>query len=437
MSFNSLEFALWLGLLLLAMQVGWLRRRWQSALLAASLLFYAYNGPFFLAIFVAGILVNWGLALGLVHAPRFKRGWVALAVAYDLGVLAAFKCAGLFAGHGWLGLALPAGISFHTFQGLGYVLDVAAGREKAEPSLRRFALFSAFFPVQIAGPILRYSELAPQLRGRAHQPLWRRAAYFLLLGCFKKIFLADLLGSLVDPVFGAPGTAPLLLRLAALYGYALQIYMDFSGYCDMAEGCASLFGIRLVANFNAPYFAPSLRDFWRRWHISLSRWLRDHLYIPLVGSRRGPARSALALLVTMVLMGLWHGPTGLFALWGLYHGLGLLMERALKRPPGAFLTFHFVAAGWLLFRIRDLGHLQAFLSPAGAAPGAWKAVALLAGLSSFALGLQRWEGSDLARARPERSPLMPPWLAALLALACVLALLIADGASRPFIYLRF
>lgn len=437
MNFNTLEFALWLGLLLLAFRSGWLRRRWQHALLAASLLFYAYNGILFLGVFVAGILVNWGLALGVVRAPRYKRAWVAVALVYDMGVLAAFKYAGLLTGHSWLGLVLPAGISFHTFQGLGYVLDVAAGRERAEPSLRRFALFSVFFPVQIAGPILRYSELAPQLRRSHYEPLWRRAAYFLLLGCFKKIVLADLLGTLVDPVFDDPGAAPLLLRLAALYGYALQIYMDFSGYCDIAEGCASFFGIRLLPNFNAPYFALSLQSFWRRWHITLSRWLRDHLYIPLGGSRRGPARAALAVLVTMTLGGLWHGASWLFALWGLYHGLGLIAERAFKRPLGAVLTFHFVVGGWLLFRIGDMGRLRAFLSPGAPLLGAGSTVALLLGLSAIALGVQRWEGANLEEARSTRSLLMPPWLAALLVLACAVAILIVNDAGRPFIYFQF
>jgi hypothetical protein len=193
----------------------------------------------------------------------------------------------------------------------------------------------------------------------------------------------------------------------------------------------------LLPNFNAPYFSLSLQSFWRRWHITLSRWLRDHLYIPLGGSRRGATRAAMAVLVTMTLGGLWHGASWLFALWGLYHGLGLIVERAFKRPLGALATFHFVVGGWLLFRIGDLGRLRAFLTPTAPLLGAGSVVALLLGLSAVALGVQRWEGANLEEARSARSFLMPPWLAALLVLDCAVALLVVNDAGKPFIYFQF
>ncbi|SVC07926.1 uncharacterized protein METZ01_LOCUS260780, partial [marine metagenome] len=281
-----------------------------------------------------------------------------------------------------LNIILPVGISFYTFQTMSYSIDIY--RRVLEPTdrLLDFALFVGFFPQLVAGPIVRARDFLSQLATDDRSPIdTGRAIRLILGGLFKKMVLADVLAAqLVDGVFADPGGATGLETLLAVYGYALQIYGDFSGYSDIAIGIALLLGFRFSANFDQPYRALSLRDFWRRWHISLSSWLRDYLYIGLGGSRRGRARTMRNLLATMVLGGLWHGAGWTFVLWGALHGVGLVVERLVWPEPNAtvggrlgrairgLVTFHIVCVGWVFFRSVDL---ERAIEVFGALGGSW------------------------------------------------------------------
>jgi alginate O-acetyltransferase complex protein AlgI len=262
-------------------------------------------------------------------------------------------------------IVLPIGISFFTFQAISYVVDVYRGKTRAAP-LIDVAILQAFFPHIVAGPIVRANELLPQLRApRDPRDVLAGPAIFLIVGgIVKKTVIADELARrIVDPVYSEPSAHSGAEVLLAFYGFAAQIYCDFSGYTDMAIGLALLLGYQLPQNFNRPYLALSLQDFWRRWHMTLSRWLRDYLYIPLGGNRRGRGRTYRNIMITMLLGGLWHGASWTFGLWGGIHGAALSAERlARERFPGFRLpawaawlvTFHVVCVAWVFFRAPDL-----------------------------------------------------------------------------------
>jgi len=388
MLFNSVEYA---GLLIAAFTGAWLlslapsRHPRNVFLLVASYFFYGCWSVRYLSLIFLSSSMDFLIGRGLsrVERPSGRKGLLALSVTVNLGILATFKyfnffsasLAALFARFGVevdpfaLDVLLPVGISFYTFQTLSYTIDVY--RRKLDPitCYTDYLLFVSFFPQLVAGPIVRASHLLPQL---ARKPgLTSRegsAAIFLIgIGLAKKIAIADYLGAhMVDPVFSNPAMYSSLETLAGVYGYALQIYADFSAYSDIAIGSAALLGFKLPLNFDGPYTAASLREFWQRWHISLSTWLRDYLYIPLGGSRRGPAVTYMALMVTMLLGGLWHGAALTFVFWGLIHGLALVltrviqrlgllerMNRRVRRGIGVFVTFHVVCAGWIFFRSPD------------------------------------------------------------------------------------
>ena len=265
----------------------------------------------------------------------------------NLGFLAVFKYTGFFVSNGlslahqlgwtvphWtVDIILPLGISFHTFQGISYTLDVYRGKIRAVRSFVDFALFVAFFPQLVAGPIVRAVEFLPQMvtPPRVSPQQIVEGLHWLLLGLFKKVFLADRLTQFIDPVFGQPGAYDSVTQRWAVLAYAAQIYCDFSGYSDIAIGCAKWFGFELPQNFNFPYLAGSITEFWKRWHISLSTWMRDYLYIPLGGSRKGSVRTYVNLVVTMALCGLWHGASWNYVLWGLYNGVLLALHRLYDR----------------------------------------------------------------------------------------------------------
>ena len=268
-----------------------------------------------------------------------------------------------------LRIILPVGISFYTFQTMSYSIDIYRNNLKPTKSLLDFALFVGFFPQLVAGPIVRAKDFLQQLSTNNREPVQTgRATKLILGGLFKKIVIADLLATeIVDGVFRNPAGSTGLETLIGIYGYALQIYGDFSGYSDIAIGIALLLGFQFSDNFNQPYRALSLQDFWRRWHISLSSWLRDYLYIGLGGNRKGKAKTYRNLLLTMLLGGLWHGAAWTFVAWGLLHGGGLAIERAIdersvesikQKPFRRFLrglfTFHLVCAGWVFFRSVDI-----------------------------------------------------------------------------------
>ena len=347
-------------------------------LVGCSYYFYAaWNPPFVLL--VSGMtVVNY--VFGVVHGSRARsRLLLAAAVGCDLTILAVFKYLGLLddsARHvaALFGLPpalpvvhviLPLGLSFFTFEFIHYQVDVFRGFEPIRNPIR-FALFPAFFPTQIAGPIKRYQDFDKQvrLRPRFDPSLFVEGVELIAIGMFKKVVVADQLLPVAGRVFAAPAAAGAADAWLGTLAFALQIYMDFSGYTDIGRGSAQLLGYRVPINFQAPYLATSLRDFWRRWHISLSSWLRDYLYIPLGGSRHGRLRTYASLMITMALGGLWHGAAWHFMGWGVGHGAGLAVERAwtearptqrrLAWPFGWLLTQLFVLVLWEFFRAPDL-----------------------------------------------------------------------------------
>ncbi|MEM8924520.1 MAG: MBOAT family protein [Actinomycetota bacterium] len=363
---------------------------WRLAMVAMSLFFYGYWDPRFVPLLGASIVVNHlaGHAIvvgGRTRTGRAARVALAIGIVANLGILGFFKYYGFFAtsvtnGLGRFGIdvaprlldiTLPIGISFFTFQAIGYLVDLKRGSFHRALSLLDVAFFLSFFPQLVAGPIVRATEMAPQMATRPDpRSIPAGEAFWLIgIGLVKKVVISSYLATnLVDPVFDVPGDHTRFEVLLAIYGYAIQIYADFSGYTDIAIGCALLLGFRFPANFDAPYRALSLRDFWRRWHISLSSWLRDYLYIPLGGDRRGRLLTGRNLAITMVLGGLWHGAAWTFVAWGAMHAALLAGERIMShlwRPIGFperavrasqwFVTFHLVCASWVFFRADTIG----------------------------------------------------------------------------------
>lgn len=288
--------------------------------------------------------------------------------------------------------SLPLGISFITFTVIAYLVDIRRGHYAVPQSFVRVALYLSFFPHLIAGPIMRPSELFPQFKHlRLKTKLVKIGVFLFSIGLVKKMLFADTLSAFVDAAYQGSAAPNLVQSLVAFYAFGIQIYCDFSGYVDMALGLAFILGIRLPLNFNRPYIADSMIDFWRRWHMTLSRWLKDYLYIPLGGSRRGLPRMLMALMLTMVLGGLWHGAAWTFVLWGAYHGI-LLVAAHLSRLNGwavekwpvwlkRVLTLHLVCAGWILFRAKGLGQAR-HLAAGFRHTGDWQAQL---GASQFAI----------------------------------------------------
>ncbi len=401
MLFPTTAFAIFF---LIVFPVSWLlapyARTWKWFTLAVSYFFYGYWNWKFVALLIAATVVNHALAVGMarVAAPRSRRLWLAGAIVFDLGMLGFFKYYGFFMQSAYqvcaqLGIAcalpmleviLPVGISFFTFQAMSYVVDVYRGELAPAASMLDFGVYLAFFPQLVAGPIVRASVLLPQV---AETPVGRRidfgrAMTLILVGLFKKVVVANFLAQhLVDPVYGAVGDHGAIDVLAATYGYAVQIYCDFSAYSDIAIGIALLLGFRFPVNFQAPYLATSVREFWQRWHISLSTWLRDYLYIPFGGSRVSPVKVLRNLMITFLLGGLWHGASWKFVAWGALHGCYLAVERAMaagaarlhlaaprSRVPAAvwrgmrmLVVFHLVCLAWVFFRAETLGDAVALL----------------------------------------------------------------------------
>lgn len=348
-------------------------------LLLASWVFYAQWDWRFVALLIASAVLNWGVAALIARSDEAgrKKLRVGLGVAANLLILGVFKYYGFFveqagellARFGWerdvplLEIVLPVGISFFTFQGISYVVDVHRGKTPPARSLLDVMLLMSFFPHLVAGPIVRASDLLPQFERVPRLTREMAAHGFLLIGwgLFKKTVIASELATrLVDPVFFDPTAYGALDITAAVYAYAIQIYCDFSAYSDMAIGTAALLGYAFPRNFDQPYRASSLQDFWRRWHISLSSWLRDYLYVPLGGGRKGLVRSCLNVFITMLLGGLWHGAAWTFVAWGALHGGVQVIERlgraafqgrrVIPAWIGVIVTFHIVCLGWILFR---------------------------------------------------------------------------------------
>lgn len=422
-------------------------RRW---LLLASLVFYGWWSWTYLGVLVATILANYGIGRAIMARRNTPLAttlmW--LGIVANLGLLGYFKYAHFFAdninsllGTHWAleAIVLPLAISFHTFQQIAYLVETRNGLDE-EISLERYLLFVTFFPQLIAGPIVRHIEIAPQIRRLG---LERRdwmgdisiGLTFLIIGLAKKTLLADPLAPIVNEAFASAQAGSISTPQAwqGMLAYTLQLYFDFSGYSDMAVGLARMFGLRLPVNFWSPYQARDIAEFWRRWHITLSRFLRDYLYIPLGGNRRGPARTYANLLVTMLLGGLWHGAAWTFLLWGAYHGCLLALHRLYRqyfasngerggrstRGLAIGVTFLFVALGWVIFRAPDLqtalnlfAALPALNTAGGTVnPWSWAHILLLLGL--VFLMPNSWQIMADARQAPpggepdDRAPLIP------------------------------
>jgi D-alanyl-lipoteichoic acid acyltransferase DltB (MBOAT superfamily) len=369
--FPTVTFAVFF---LIVLPVSWAlmrrQRTWRAFILLASYVFYAWWDWRFVFLLLASTVVNHVLALAMYRSERVaaRKVLLGLAVSFDLGLLAYFKYTNFFLssadnmlGTSWLtSVTLPVGVSFYTFMAISYVVDTYRG-ELVPASFARFAVFQAFFPHLVAGPIVRASELLPQLEEpRDPKRVDTSRAFFLIVtGLFLKVVIANHLSAhIVDDVFAAPNRHSSLEVLVAIYGYAVQIFADFCGYTNIAIGVALLLGFEFPQNFASPYTAVSLQDFWRRWHMTLSRWLRDYLYIPLGGNRKGRIFTYRNLMLTMLLGGLWHGAAWTFVVWGGIHGLGLAIERATGWRPhtraqqwiGRLVTFHVVCFAWIFFR---------------------------------------------------------------------------------------
>jgi alginate O-acetyltransferase complex protein AlgI len=378
--------------------IGWL--------VSASLAFYGYWNIAYLALLVPSILLNYAVGRIITNLSGYKRrAAMIIGVAGNLGVLLYFKYVGFLvanldaasgASFAIPRIVLPLGISFITFQKIAYVVDTYKGKAH-DRGLLRFSLFVSFFPQLIAGPIAHHSEILPQL-GPSLRLSSRNVAVGLSLfavGLFKKVMIADGVSYISDAVFAISakgGQASFLTAWAGALAFTMQLYFDFSGYSDMACGLSMMFGIRLPINFYSPYKSDSIIEFWRRWHISLSRFLRDYLYIPLGGNRRGPVRRYVNLLITMTLGGLWHGAGWTFVIWGAYHGTLLLINHAWRSMPTApslgkrvsvAITFLAVVVGWVMFKADHLSTAMDMYR-------AMLAIAPIGTPESFTLGAPDW-----------------------------------------------
>ena len=442
--------------------------RARNALLAgASLVFYAYGEPVAVLIMLASIALNYLCGRGAA-GTKWARPAVLLAVLVNIGLLAAYKYTGFLVEilNGVLRLSLPVpqirlpiGISFFTFQGISYVIDVYRNRENVQKNPFSVLLYISFFPQLIAGPIVRYADIAAQIREREFS-LDRvcRGVRRFLLGLAKKVLLANQMGLVADQVFSSGGGQ--LSAGAAWLGavcYTLQIYFDFCGYSDMAIGLGCVFGFDFRENFNYPYIAGSLQDFWRRWHISLSTWFREYVYIPLGGNRKGKARTVLNKWTVFFLTGLWHGANFTFILWGLWHGLWQMLEtwqvvptkKKWFRPLGHLYTLLVVITGFVMFRADSLaqgfGVLGAMFRPAaGSAAAVSEILALCSPQFFLSLGFALLLSTPVFRVlrqRVEERGGAALWHSAAYAGSLLLfalsVLSLASGGYNPFIYFRF
>lgn len=397
MLFNSLPYAIFLLVVFgLFWAVSDRRRTAHVLLLTASYFFYGcWNVKYLgLIFFVTALNYFIGILLHRESRQAIRKLLLTISLVGSLGVLALFKYYNFFADEVFwifkfyhipfpfprLHVLLPVGISFYTFQALSYTIDLYRRKIELCADFIDFALFVSFFPQLVAGPIVRAAQFLPQLKTkkRYSNDLISSGLYQVLRGLVKKMVFADYLGMyLVDGVFADPAAHGSLAILLAVYGYAFQIYGDFAGYSDIAIGSARMLGFELPINFDAPYNAQNLREFWQRWHISLSTWLQDYLYISLGGSRRGKARTYVNLMVTMLLGGLWHGAAWTFVLWGFYHGVLLALTRLFQRRTGGteawephpgvrvlktLFTFHLVCFGWIIFRAPHIADVGAILA---------------------------------------------------------------------------
>lgn len=469
MLFNSLQFLVFLAVVL-ALTFAIPRLRWQNAmLLVASYVFYGAWDWRFLGLILLSTVIDFlcGQAIDRSPGQARKRLILGLSLAVNLGMLGLFKYwdfgiesmavllegLGLQANLPALRLILPVGISFYTFQTISYTVDVYRGVRPAVREPLDFALYVAFFPQLVAGPIERSTTLLPQLQRARRVTLedWKIGLSWMALGYFKKVALADTLAPLVEHAFRQTGEVNGTVVLLASFAFAVQLYGDFAGYSLIARGVARLMGIHIIRNFNAPYLAGSPREIWHRWHISLSRWLREYLYFALGGSRSGKWKTYRNLLLTMVLGGLWHGAGWNFVLWGAYHGLFLCADHAIsggrKEQPRRALpvrvlqvlgTFLIMCGGYLIFLSQGLDHLGLLLQKVLFEQG-WNATAsfyLWPALTGFCLLMafhlvQEYTRDELVLFRA------PWWIQTAVYTFLLTAVLVVGFRPQPFFYFQF
>ncbi|MBW2699809.1 MAG: MBOAT family protein [Deltaproteobacteria bacterium] len=476
MVFSSVTFLFFFLPLVLAIYLILPLRGRNVFLMLASLLFYTWGEAEYVGIMVVSIASNYvcGRLLGRTSSPRKKRRVLIGAVAINLGLLGAFKYANFLAdnlnhllaaaGIGTLDIPqvhLPIGISFFTFQALSYVIDVYRGQSEVQRSPIKLALFVSLFPQLIAGPIVRYHQVAEQITHRiVNCEKFQKGIQRFIIGLAKKVLIANTLAVTADQIFKLdPTSLPVATAWLGVICYTFQIYFDFSGYSDMAIGLGRMLGFDFPENFNYPYVAKSVREFWRRWHISLSTWFRDYLYIPLGGNRHGAMRTYVNLVLVFFLCGLWHGAVWTFVVWGLYHGIFLALERTAFgqvldrswRPLRHIYTVLVFGAGWVVFRAETLtqaGQYYASLMGFADAPDARYGPGTYANplvILVLLLGLvcslpvlpilKKWLTAERHETTRGLVQLVSSVTLLLLLLLCVLPL--ASGTYNPFIYFRF
>lgn len=469
MTFDSLAFAVFLPVVLVIYYS--LNHRTQNLfLLAASYVFYGWWDWRFLSLLFISTVVDFFCALMLERSTgKWRPCWLWLSLAANLGILGFFKYFNFFADslasllstlgvraeYTTLHIILPVGISFYTFQTMSYTIDVYRGQLRACRNFLDFALYVSYFPQLVAGPIERATRLLPQIQTRRQVSLqdWQEGGWLIFWGLFKKVAVSNALAPTVDAVFSQPEQTHWWSLLWGVYFFALQIYCDFSGYSDIARGTSRLMGIHLMRNFWHPYFATSFREFWHRWHISLSQWLRDYLYIPLGGNKGGALHTARNLMLTMTLGGLWHGAAWHFVVWGIWHGALLGLERifarshqpttasGLSRLMSTALVFHGVLVSWLLFRCPSWDHVLAYAAGLVSRQGGeeWVTLFELARflvLCSVITLVDWWEEHSAS----EYAVLAWPWVARGLAWGTLAVVFVALGGlhvNAPFIYFQF
>ena len=472
MLFSSLIF-LFVFLPLVLLGYYCVRIAYRNAFLfASSLVFFAWGGVSLSFVLLVSLVFNYFLGKAIEHYQKNKI-WLAIGVSINLSLLVFFKYANFIADNLNLlsdkekplvdlpDIALPIGISFYTFQAISYLVDIYRDKGKTQHEFTNIGLYIAFFPQLIAGPIVRYHDIEEQLAKRTHS--WQnfhQGINRFTLGLGKKMLVANPMGNVADLIFALPANElnTAYAWIAAL-AYTLQIYVDFSAYSDMALGLARMFGFKLLENFNYPYLSTSIQDFWRRWHISLSNWFRDYLYISLGGNRVSKSRNLFNLLMVFVVTGFWHGASWNFLLWGLLHGFFLIQEKLwlgkwLKKAPvfiTRFYTLFVVVMAWMLFRIENLDYLQVFyanlfsweiasidtfflIKLINAENVFWASIALFGSFGFFRYleSFKHYFKADYWR------PVFYTFQASFIVLVIVLSVsYLVAGSYNPFIYFRF
>ncbi len=442
--------------------------------LSFSVFFYMWGAPLFIFMVSGSIILDFYIIRWMVkETSERKRWWLAASVILNVGLLVYFKYANFLVdnvnsllvasgakGFDWIKIVLPIGISFFTFQKLSYSIDVYRKVHSPLDRIWDYALYIILFPQLIAGPIVRYHEIADQIKDRSHQETADNrllGLFRFIIGLSKKVLIANVLGAEVDRIFSLPETA--LTTPIAWFGiiaYSFQIYFDFSGYSDMAIGIGRMIGFKFPENFNNPYISRNITEFWRRWHMTLGRWMKDYLYIPLGGSRvKTKRRLFFNLWVVFLISGLWHGAAWNFVVWGAFHGLFLVLDRIfldklarrMGKIPSVVLTYIITLVGWVLFRAENFGQVGFYLksmfswNTEGPSfnPGAhfWTIFVIGAFFSFFALrkGIESWQEEFLNKLPSNRSAIVRASISIIFLVIC-LAFITSSG-FNPFIYFRF